>query len=236
MNEFFFTKKMRCFLLLFPFLFLACSHAKNVDSERMTKTISTSRPPRPVHERMVKSLIVLDAGHGGYDLGAHSEHCEEKNLALQTSLLVKKYLSEMGYRILLTRADDVFIPLKDRASIANKSHARLFLSIHYNAAKTPLANGVEVYYYNKSTDWRTISSKRLGRCILSRLLDRTKAASRGIKEGNFLVIRETLMPAILIEGGFITNAGECRKLTDKHYVDQIAKAIAEGVDLYCKGH
>ena len=80
------------------------------------------------------------------------------------------------------------------------------------------------------------SSKRLASCILSKLLDKTHAASRGIKGGNFLVIRETSMPAILVEAGFITNSEECKKLRDPSYINCIAKAIADGIDKFCISH
>ncbi|GAB4192771.1 MAG: N-acetylmuramoyl-L-alanine amidase [Simkaniaceae bacterium] len=226
---------MQPFFLLFVFFsFSACSHAKNPDAALASAAGSIPKPASAKNISAIKPLIILDPGHGGYDIGARSQACEEKKVALQTTLLVKKYLSEMGYRILLTRQDDTFIPLKKRAAIANDANARLFVSIHYNAAKNQAANGIEVYYYDKSSDWRISASKRLGRCVLSRLLERTGAASRGVKGGNFLVIRETNMPAILIEGGFITHGAERAKLKDSQYIEKVSRAIAEGVDRFFK--
>lgn len=193
-------------------------------------------PPSPAPAYVRKGLVILDAGHGGYDLGAHNQFCEEKVIALKTTMLVKKYLQDKGYRVRLSRQDDTFIPLKERALHANRIHAKVFVSIHYNAARNPSAHGIEVFYYDKNLDWRMHSSKRLASCILSRLLDKTHAASRGIKGGNFLVIRETSMPAILIEAGFITNHEECKKLKDPSYINCIARAIADGIDKFCTSH
>ncbi|HPE84708.1 MAG: N-acetylmuramoyl-L-alanine amidase [Chlamydiia bacterium] len=179
-------------------------------------------------------LVVIDAGHGGFDLGACHASCEEKDLALTTSLLLKRYLNEKGYRVILTRNRDVFIPLKERAAMANEAKSKLFVSIHYNAAQSTNAEGIEVYYFNKGDHLRIESSKKLASDVLSKLLHRTGAPSRGIKHGNFLVIRETKMPAILIEGGFITSPKERAILKSRDYQEEIAQAVAEGIDHYFK--
>lgn len=189
-------------------------------------------PPKPLSG----GVIVLDAGHGGFDYGASTHSCHEKFLCLSTALICKRYLSQMGYRVILTRTRDVFIPLARRAKIANQTKAKLFLSIHYNAAKNSQAHGIEVYYYGKGDQLRQGKSKKLAQSVLSRLLVRTGAVSRGVKTGNFLVIRETSMPSILIEGGFITNPKERARLSESKYRDKVARAIAEGVDRYLKAH
>ncbi|MCH9614900.1 MAG: N-acetylmuramoyl-L-alanine amidase LytC [Chlamydiia bacterium] len=177
-------------------------------------------------------LIVLDAGHGGYDVGSASHKTYEKDLCLSTTMLTKKYLTQKGYRVVLTRTRDVFIPLKKRAAIANKTRARLFVSLHFNAAKTDKAAGIEVFYYNKGNKWRQNCSSKLAKRVLANLLWTTKAPSRGVKVGNFHVIRETSMPAILVEGGFITNTKERNKLKDARYRDKIARAVAAGIHSY----
>ena len=177
-------------------------------------------------------LIVVDAGHGGFDLGACHYHCEEKDIALATSLLLKRHLNEMGYRVILTRNRDLFIPLKERVDIANSNKSKLFVSLHYNAAQSTDAKGIEVYYFDKGEPLRIKSSKQLARNVLSKLLQHTGAPSRGVKHGNFQVIRETKMPAILIEGGFITHGEERNLLKSRAYQEEIAKAVAEGIDHY----
>ncbi len=181
------------------------------------------------------TLIVIDPGHGGFDLGASSHSVIEKILCLSTGLLVKKHLNALGYRVVLTRTRDVFISLKRRTDIANSVRGKLFLSIHYNAAKSASASGIEVYYYKSKDALRARESKKLATTVLGRMLQQTGALSRGVKQGNFHVIRETNMPAILIEGGFITHSQERQKVSDGSYREKLARAIADGVDRYCRG-
>jgi N-acetylmuramoyl-L-alanine amidase len=187
-----------------------------------------------VSETALKPLIVLDAGHGGTDEGAKINAFMEKKISLQTALLTKKHLEELGYRVLMTRSRDVFLPLQRRVSIANKTKGSLFVSLHFNSSPSPDAQGIEIFYFDSKEMWRTRASKRLANCILYRLIDQTEAISRGIKQGNFHVIRETDMPAVLVEGGFITNKEERGKLRDKEYLDRLAVGIAQGIDKYMK--
>ncbi|MGH2612994.1 MAG: N-acetylmuramoyl-L-alanine amidase family protein [Rhabdochlamydiaceae bacterium] len=195
------------------------------------KPIRTYKISLPQH---AKPLIILDPGHGGDDEGAKVQYFMEKRLTLMTTLLVKKYLEEMGYRIIMTRSKDVFIPLYRRVSIANKAKAVLFASIHYNSSPSTEAHGIEVFYYGGSHVKRLNESRKLAGSVLSELISQTAAYSRGVKIGNFHVIRETSMPAILIEGGFMTNHEERINLRDKQYLEKIAKGIALGIDKYLK--
>ncbi len=180
----------------------------------------------------VRPLIILDAGHGGTDEGAKVNAFKEKRLTLLTTLLAKKHLEEMGYRVVLTRSRDTFISLARRVSIANNVRATLFVSIHYNSSPSVEAKGIEIFYYNSGEAGRKRASQRLANCILYRLLDQTAALSRGIKSGNFHVIRETDMPAVLIEAGFMTNKDERQKLRSRDYLDRVALGIAQGIDKY----
>ncbi len=181
-----------------------------------------------------KQLIVIDPGHGGFDIGAQVQTLKEKALALQTATLVKEYLHKKGYRVILTRSRDVFLPLSKRATIANDTKSKLFVSIHFNSFRGPKPHGIEIYYYNKGTKWRQNASKKLAQIILNGMVAATEARNRGIKQGNFHVIRETKMPAILIEGGFMTNPGEHAKLKTHAYLDKMALAIANGIDKYLR--
>ncbi len=208
--------------------FLTLSSCSSHKSQTAMTPIQLSLPkPTPKDH-----LIVLDPGHGGYDLGTNSKQCNEKNIALATAILTKKHLSDMGYKVLLTRSRDVFIPLKQRAEIANKTKSHLFVSLHFNSAPSPDAAGIEVYYFESRNKWRATSSKKVAKDVLSNLLSATGAASRGVKSGNFHVIRETNMPAILVEGGFLTNKDEKKLLTNQKYLDKIARGVAEGVNKY----
>lgn len=195
------------------------------------KPLRTYQVSLPQH---AKPLIILDAGHGGSDEGAKVHYFMEKRLTLMTTLLVRKYLEELGYRVILTRSKDVFIPLHRRVSIANKTKAVLFASIHYNSSPSSDAHGIEVFHHGGSEIKRAQQSRKLAGSVLEELVSQTSALSRGVKNGNFYVIRETLMPAILIEGGFMTNPEERTNLRDKKYLERIAKGIALGIDKYLK--
>jgi N-acetylmuramoyl-L-alanine amidase len=182
----------------------------------------------------LKPLIILDAGHGGTDEGAKVNAFMEKKITLTTVFLTKKHLEGLGYRVILTRSRDIYLPLQRRVSIANKTKGSLFVSVHFNSSPSADAQGIEIFYYDSKEMWRARASKRLANCILYRTVDQTDAVSRGIKQGNFHVIRETEMPAVLIEGGFITNRKERGKLRDRTYLDRLAVGIAQGIDRYMK--
>lgn len=191
----------------------------------------------PLSFQSAKPIIVIDPGHGGVDLGTkrRAPYCEEKRIALRCALLTRKYLDQLGYKVLMTRSSDVFLPLWRRVQLANKRHSSLFVSIHFNASKNSTAHGIEVYYCNRPKR-RTCSkaSKRLATKVIGQVIQRTRARSRGVKNGNFYVIRETKIPAILVEGGFISNKNERIKLRQTRYLDKIARGIANGIDRYFK--
>jgi N-acetylmuramoyl-L-alanine amidase len=195
------------------------------------KPLRTYKVSVPQH---AKPLVILDAGHGGTDEGAKIHYFMEKKLTLMTTLLLRKHLIEMGYRVIMTRSKDVFIPLHRRVSIANKTKAVLFVSMHYNSSPSPDAHGIEIFYHSGGDYKKSQQSRQLGSSILKELVGQTHALSRGVKNGNFHVIRETTMPAVLVEGGFMTNTEERSSLRDKKYLDQIARGVAQGIDKYLK--
>ena len=161
------------------------------------------------------ATIIIDPGHGGKDPGCNGVS------------------HQLGYRVIMTRITDVFVPLSRRVEVAEQANASLFVSIHYNASRSPNAEGIEVFYCDsKEKKQRTTASKKLADSILARLIRRTSAVSRGVKKGNLFVIRETSMPAVLVEGGFISNPKERVNLKDHEYIDKIARGIADGIDYY----
>ncbi len=175
-------------------------------------------------------LVMIDPGHGGFDIGAKVGKVQEKVLSLKTANLVKKQLTKLGYRVVLTRTRDVSIPLKKRTQLANDTKSQLFVSIHYNAHEVTTVHGIEIFYYNRGSKWRSQNSKKVAELILNRMIKSTGAKSRGVKHGNFHVIRETGMPAILVEGGFVTNPEERARLEKDGYIEKIARAITDGVN------
>ncbi len=218
----------------FSIFWRSSSHVLLEGGLLITASREAMRRARSRPRTRLKPLIVLDAGHGGTDEGAKVSTFMEKKIALTTALLTKKHLEELGYRVIMTRSRDVYLPLQRRVSIANKTKGSLFVSVHFNSSPSAEAQGIEIFYYDSKEMWRTRASKRLANCILYRIVDQTEALSRGVKQGNFHVIRETEMPAVLVEGGFITNREERGKLRDKAYLDRLAVGIAQGIDKYMK--
>lgn len=183
-----------------------------------------------------RCLVVIDAGHGGKDLGANSDkrpRYEEKTFTLQTAKFLECYLQHLGYDTLMTRTADHFIGLSERAAFANKNGADYFVSVHYNAAPNKQAHGVEVYYFHSDKNkGRTQIAKNFAESTLNAILSQTCAKSRGVKHGNLAVLRETKMTAILVEGGFLTNDDELKRLKATPYLRKIARGIAQGIDRY----
>lgn len=184
-----------------------------------------------------KKVIIIDPGHGGLDLGAkeNKPYCEEKRVSLATALLTKKYLDQLGYKVILTRSSDSYIPLSKRVEKANKSNTAVFVSLHYNSAPNKQAEGIEIFYCPSKIKTKENASKKLANYVLGKVISRTKARSRGVKQASFYVIRETKVPAVLLEGGFISNSQERKKLKTRQYLDNIAKGVADGIDRYVKG-
>lgn len=170
--------------------------------------------------------ICIDPGHGGKDPGATGGGVQEKAVALNVAKKISAFLEVQGCTVMLTRETDVFIELSDRARMANAAKADLFVSIHCNSVEgNARATGMEVYHYTHASE----ASKHAARAIYDKLLPVSGLRGRGVKADNFAVLRETKMPAVLIELGFISNPDDCRKLTDSAWQDDAAQAIADGI-------
>jgi len=190
------------------------------------------KPPLLVHN----FSIIIDPGHGGHDIGTQSiskPRYQEKSLNLVTAKFVRDFLQQLGYQVTMTREEDKFISLEKRAKIVNEQQPTIFVSIHYNSAPIAEAQGIEVFFYQFKDDKEcVIKSKRLAYAVLKNIVAETRANSRGVKHGNFLVIRETTVPAILVEGGFVTNEEEMQKLKDPVYLKRLAWGIVCGIEEY----
>ena len=172
-------------------------------------------------------VITLDAGHGGHDTGAIGcNRTLEKTVTLDVILRVSKLLSKDGAKVLLTRKDDTFIPLDDRPALANNNNADLFLSVHCNSCQLPNScSGTQVYY-------KTPQSIPLSSVIHEELLKGTGLKDGGIRTANYLVLRKSRMPAVLLEIAFINNTKEECLLCDEEYLQKVAVSIANGVRHY----
>ena len=180
-------------------------------------------------------LIVIDPGHGGTDPGSKSVTGKyEKDLNFSVSNILSEGLKDKGYNVLLTRDTDVFVDLYERARIANDSNADIFVSIHGNSiGGNSSINGIEVYYWpaNKS-EIKEEDQYPLAKSIFDEMMKATGAVSRGVKTNSYVVVRETKMPAVLIETGFISNPHEASLLYTEEYQNKIVEGIIKGIENY----
>jgi N-acetylmuramoyl-L-alanine amidase len=167
--------------------------------------------------------VVIDAGHGGKDPGAKTATgLYEKTFNLSIVLKVKELLDkEKRIQVTYTRTGDTYPSLQDRVDIANKLKADAFISIHANSF-TPATNGTETYY-NRA------NSKPFAQIMHKYLVKATGLKDNGVRFGDFKVIRETTMPAILLESGYLSNATDAKALFDSAVQSRIAAAIVSGL-------
>ncbi|MNO45012.1 N-acetylmuramoyl-L-alanine amidase LytC precursor [compost metagenome] len=176
-----------------------------------------------------RKLVVLDAGHGAKDSGAigvTGKYEKNFNLAviLKTAALLKQ---DNKVDVVLTRSDDTFLELKDRAGMANNLKADLFISVHANSSASSAASGSETYYQRDA-------SKALANVMHKYLVQATGLSDRGVRYGNFHVIRETTMPAVLLEVGYLSNKGDESLLFSEDLQNKVAAGIVAGIKEYLK--
>jgi len=192
--------------------------------------------------------VVIDAGHGGRDGGARANGLVEKDLTVDVAIRTEKLLKQFGFQTVMTRRDDTYLTLPERAAIANGIENAIFVSIHFNHASG--GTGIETFYasekvppenawtwvgfFNKPKTAALDNGETLAGYIQASLVMRTEATNRGIRGRPLYVVRHTRCPAALVECGFISNAFEARLIANVPYRDKLARAIAEGVMSYTK--
>ncbi|HEY2573171.1 MAG TPA: N-acetylmuramoyl-L-alanine amidase [Verrucomicrobiaceae bacterium] len=170
--------------------------------------------------------VILDPGHGGHDRGAAIGNVYEKHLALDTARRVQQLLSGAGFKVVMTRDNDVFIPLEGRSAVGNKHSNAIFVSIHYNYNRSGSGHGIETYHCHDS-------SYRLAAYIQAYVIKESGLDNRGVKHANFHVIRVTTKnPAVLVECGFVSNKLERGAMVTGAYREKIAEGIAKGIIAY----
>ena len=198
-------------------------------------------------DKNTKRSIFLDPGHGGSDPGAISGGVREKDLTLSVYNKVSSKLASLGYTVLTSRNVDKDVDLVERAEQANKANADMLLSIHFNAGGRGVARGIETYYYQSQADRvpkinkenhnnaeRLERSRKLANKVQQNLLYQTGANDRGVKRASFTVLRETSIPSILVELGFMDNPEERNKIKTNEYQERLANGIVDGIVEYYK--
>ncbi len=195
------------------------------------ETIGVSSPiTKPGSEQYVKSkTIIIDPGHGGQDSGAvGTRGTLEKNLTLVTAKLVYDKLKSAGANVFLTRSNDTYISLNSRVSTSHYRNSEAFISLHFDSTTDRRASGTTTYYYNSLKDAPLASKMNV------EIVKQAKLRDRGIKFGNFHVIRENKAPAILLELGFLSNQTEELTVASSSYQERTAQGIYNGLTQYFK--
>ncbi len=180
-----------------------------------------------------RQLVMIDAGHGGVDVGATRNGNHEKDITLPMSFQLGRVLQQMGYAVAYTRTEDVEIDLEPRVKMAENANASVFVSIHVNAldASSSEVNGVETYHAPGSSLGNSLAT-----LVHQQIIAGTGANDRGVRSARFYVVTKTSMPAILVETGFITNPSESSKLLNPNYQGRMVEAIARGVDQFLRSY
>lgn len=232
--------------LSFPVFFISSTaYISDLDLETAIRPLLY--PPKNAQGSKIRS-IVLDPGHGGKDPGNIVGFHQEKKYALLLAQEVADQLRRAGFAVTLTRTADNFVELPDRPVIARRRGADLFISLHWNELPgnsemkgaqifclTPAgasssnagrsAIGVRASPGNRNNSQNLFLAYALQKSLLSNV----GVEDRGVRRARYWVLRDATMPAVLIEGGFMSNPGEAKKIYDPAYRQQMARAIVAGV-------
>ncbi len=215
----------------------------------LAKTLEPELRPQMISNLGKFETVVLDPGHGGYDRGAISPYGYEKDFALDVARQIKPLLEAKGLKVKMTRDRDVFVPLELRARIANANKDSIFVSIHFNATDSnPAAQGFEIFSLTPRGAPSTADdalalrfmnmqagspvdapSLALSMSVHHSVVGHFSEYDRGIKRARFAVLRLTQVPAILVEGGFLTERGESRLIAKSTWRAKLADSIATGI-------
>ncbi|MFC0270122.1 SH3 domain-containing protein [Metabacillus herbersteinensis] len=188
---------------------------------------TVSRPG--VQQYLKNKTIVIDPGHGGRDSGAVGARGSlEKNLTLRTSKLIFDKLKASGANVFLTRSNDSYISLNSRISTSHYRDADAFVSVHYDSFANRSVTGVTSYYYNSLKD------KPLATSLHNELAKQSNIKNRGVRYGNFHVVRENKKPSVLLELGFISNSTEELTVGTNSYQERVSQAIYTGLAKHFK--
>jgi N-acetylmuramoyl-L-alanine amidase len=194
--------------------------------------------------------VVIDAGHGGNDSGAMRGGVQEKDLTLDVARRLDQLLRAQGLATTLTRAGDETVSLGSRAAAANQERDSVFVSIHFDEGEGAATTGVQTFYAvrqagetSRVSSWlpflqraslapNNLESQSLAGFVQGALVARTQAFDRGTRAQQFYVVANVRHPAVLVEGGFLSNNDDIAKLTSDDYRQQLAVAIGDGIMRY----
>jgi N-acetylmuramoyl-L-alanine amidase len=184
-------------------------------------------PPSAKKPRLKYGPVVIDPGHGGKDPGAGHNGCREKDIVLDVAILTTDILKASGVDVRLTRSDDTFIELNDRAALAQATRAKLFVSLHCDAARNRQARGFTIYAPENRMSQTSSLASAMEKSMLT-----TNTTSRGVRAAGYRVLLRTTCPAILLEMGYLSNRYDARLLSSKSHQRAVAHAVANAVTAY----
>lgn len=215
-----------------------------ISSTDVSKLVDPVLCPKFSENAGTLRTVVIDPGHGGHDAGAVSSYAREKDCNLAVALKLRRLLQERGYRVVMTRDRDVFLTLQQRVAIANRCPDSIFVSIHHNSGRRA-AEGIETFTLAPHGTTSPFARTRrmadlagnnqdseniaLATAVHSRAIKSTGATDRGIQRARFSVLCTIERPAILFEGGFVSNPEEGSKISSSKYQDKLAASICEGI-------
>jgi len=187
-----------------------------------------SKKNSALQTKIKQTKIMIDPGHGGYDHGASHSEIKEKELNLAIANKLAERLKKQGFKVIQVRSKDSYVSLQERVKLTKLNKPDVFISLHCNALNSnKKIYGIETYYY-------TTQSLLLAQLLHKNLLKNTKSKDRRIRKARFVVIRETDIPSVLLELGFLTNPHERKKLNSPGYQEKIILAIENGILEYLK--
>lgn len=217
-----------------------------ISSVDMRKLVDPVLRPRFSAQNRLRT-VVIDPGHGGHDAGAVSAYAKEKDLNLAVARKLRTMLENQGYRVVMTRDGDYFLTLQQRVAIANSVPDSVFVSIHHNSGRRA-ASGIETFTlapqgttspFARSRRFDDLAGNNqdseniaLATAVHSRAIRSSGAIDRGIQRARFSVLCTINRPAILFEGGFVSNPEECRKMATGAYQNLLAHSICQGIVAY----
>jgi N-acetylmuramoyl-L-alanine amidase len=211
---------------IFITIYLLCIAGGLIDAVFFWDSVPVFKMP------VARKVVVLDAGHGAWDPGKVSGNLEEKDINLAIVKKLQAYLEQGGATVIITRLDDSSLgdskalDMRARSLIANASSADIFISIHQNSFTSSGVHGAQVFYFNQSDN-----SQRLGDCIQTQLKEFADPTNKFLPKpnANYYVLKQTAMPAVIVECGFLSNKSDRAKLSTDEYQEKVAWGVYLGI-------